>query len=207
MKTVYFVRHGESEGNTGKYFQSFKTGLTELGREQATIVAKRCATLPVEVLISSTMNRTKETAEIIAGHIGKQPEFSDLFTERVRPSSIADSLQTDEHAAQIDAQWQKSFYTEGVQVEDGENFETLRKRAGDALLYLEQRPEENILVVTHGFFLRMVLTQVLIGSGSSPSEFRKIVRSVTTSNTGITVFGFENGTWVLRIWNDHAHLG
>jgi len=115
--------------------------------------------------------------------------------------------------------WLASFYSEsGERVEDGENFSDIMTRAGEALAYLETRPENNILVVAHGFILRTVLSHVLFGKMISPEEFRKFILSVRVENTGISVLHFDpDGTetydnmpikgWFMRVWNDHAHLG
>ena len=88
MKKVYFVRHGESDGNRGLTHPINDSSLTDTGRSQAAFVAERCAKLPIEIIVCSTMNRTKETADIIFGTCPKPIEYSDLFRERRRPSEI-----------------------------------------------------------------------------------------------------------------------
>ena len=71
MKKIFFVRHGESEGNVGIRYQGPDSRLSSLGAEQALVIAKRCAKLPAECLISSTLNRAQQTAEIISHEISK----------------------------------------------------------------------------------------------------------------------------------------
>ena len=51
MTTVYLVRHGESETNAGTIMFGKSAKLTARGHEQAKFIARRCARLPVEVII------------------------------------------------------------------------------------------------------------------------------------------------------------
>lgn len=102
----------------------------------------------------------------------------------------------------------------GEQYEDGENFEIIRDRAVDALKFLRERPEENIFVVTHGFFCRVVVGLVLLQDAFMPGDLNKLEHTLITRNTGITVIrlGADDPSkaadeWHMLTWNDHAHLG
>ena len=210
MKTVYFVRHGESEGNVGSVFQPDESPLTERGKEQARYVADRCARLPIEYMVASTMKRTQETATIISSHIHLSFSSSDLFRERRKPKELEDRSHHDVEAQKINAAWWKSLGGDGSRVSDGENFEDLRARAGKALEYLLERPESNLLVVTHGFFLRYLVARAIYSDELSPSQFEPLMRTLWMENTGITAlrYGISKwAPWVLWSWNDHAHLG
>jgi len=88
MKMIYCVRHGESEGNAGPIRQKADSLLTEKGRSQSAFVAERCSKLSIDVVICSTMDRTKETAKVIIDKISKPVEYSDLFAERRRSSEV-----------------------------------------------------------------------------------------------------------------------
>jgi broad specificity phosphatase PhoE len=99
----------------------------------------------------------------------------------------------------------------GMRVEDGENFDDLLTRADAALTLLEKRPEQSIVVVTHGYFLRAIVARILIGDFFSPEAFGNILRTSSTENTGLTVIRHcrafeEESMWRLWIFNDHAHL-
>ncbi len=84
MKTIYFVRHGETEGNTGKIYQGIDTPLMEAGLEQARLVADRCAHLKVTAMVTSDALRAQQTAQIISAKTGMDFETSPLFAERRR---------------------------------------------------------------------------------------------------------------------------
>ncbi len=219
MKTVYFVRHGESTANAGApTYQGEASDLTEKGMEQAKFIAKRCSKLAIEALIASTAKRARQTAEHIAEEIGLDVEINELFTERKIPKELLGKPTDDSTANSMHEQWMQSFFQDNVRVGTGENFADLKERVLQALAYLLERPEKHILVATHGFFLHMTIALVTLGESLTAAEFNKIAPAVWMDNTGLTrieyrdqVFtrldGKRHTGWVLRVWNDHAHLG
>lgn len=210
MKKVYFVRHGESEGNVGPIRQTLATPLTQKGKSQAQAVAIRCTSFPIDTIISSSMNRAKETAHIILDKVNKPIEYSDLFVERRRSSEVLGKPKNDPIALKIENEIETNFRKSGWRYSDEENFDDLKNRALDALQHLAEKPEENILVITHGLFLRIVMACVVFGNDLTGDECDQFIRAFHMENTGITVIDYdekeEGWTWRLWIWNDHAHL-
>lgn len=219
LKTVYFVRHGESTANAGfPTYQGETSELTEKGIEQARFIAKRCKKLHVDGLIASTAMRARQTAEYIADEIGRGVEVNELFTERRLPNELVGRPRSDPDAQAMEDAWLKSFFQTNIRIGGGENFSLLKARVASALDYLRDRPEEHILVVTHGFFLHMVVALVLLRETMSAEEFEKVAPAVWMDNTGITRVEFRDEVlmrtintryrgWILRVWNDHVHLG
>lgn len=210
-KTVYLVRHGQSADNVAPVFQSPDSPLNEVGRRQAESIAGRISKLSFDALISSSFQRARETAEVIGKMAGREPEFSDLFVERVKPASINGKPYEDEQANSTWRAWEKSLYTPGMRVEDGENFDDLVARADKALAFLQNRKERSLVVVTHGYFLTTIVARVLLDDTLSGESFRNFQRSTGHENTGLTAIryaaGFEDpARWRLWIYNDHAHL-
>lgn len=212
MKKIYFIRHGESEGNAGISGQSASSPLTEKGRKQAEFVAGRCMKLPVDVIISSSSVRATETAQIIADITNKSTEICDLFTERKSPSEIVGRLNDDLERLRVLNTIKDNFALPGYRHSDEENTDDLKERAKEALSYLAAREEQNILVVAHGFFMRMIMAYVLFGDDLTARECDACARVFHLENTGITVLGYDEKSnpempWWLWMWNDHAHLG
>ena len=210
-KVVYFVRHGQSEGNVASVFQSPDSPLSAVGVQQAAHIAERACGLSFEALISSPFERAKQTAMAIAEKTDKIIEWSDLFIERVKPASINDKPYTDKKADALWRRWEESVYTSGVRVEGGENFDDLNKRAKLAIDFLGKRVEQSLLVVTHGYFLRVIVARVLLGDLLTDVLFRNIQRVLKgMENTGLTVLKYcdtqEGMDWRLWIYNDHTHL-
>lgn len=206
-KKVYFVRHGESVDNAKPVYQNSQSPLSETGRQQALDIADRVSRLPVEAIITSPLKRAEETAIIISERVGKPYEFSDLFIERVKPIELEGRSHTDVEATALWNKWEESLVTSRLRVPGGENFDDLQKRAERALDYLIQRKENYLLVVTHGYFLRMVAASVLFGADLTDSMFRSFHARMRTVNTGIFVFEHNGLIWRLEVWNDHSHLG
>ena len=220
MKTVYFVRHGESTINAQMHdtWQDSNSPLTDKGIEQARFIAERVKKLNPDALLSSNMARAKETAQHISEATGLSPTFSDLFCERINPTSFVGMHIDDPVSVVLTREWVQTLYTDDRKVQDGENFAELYERAGKAFSFLEERPEERIAVVTHGFFLRMLLARVMFRDELTPQIFKNIAVTIRTDNTGVTIFQFNAqeemrtdrmpfSGWIMRVWNDHAHLG
>ncbi|MBX4209159.1 histidine phosphatase family protein [Candidatus Parcubacteria bacterium] len=210
MKKIYFIRHGESEGNAGPIRQTAVTSLTEKGRSQAVFVAERCAKLSIDAIISSTMTRAKETAEMIIKRTSKPVEYSDLFIERRRPSEVIGKHKDDPIALKAEKEIRSRFHEQGWRFSDEENFDDLKERALAALRHLAERPEENILVVTHGIFMRVTIACAVFGDKLTGEECDQFIRAFPMENTGITLLSYdekEKSPWRVWVWNDHAHLG
>lgn len=88
MITFYLVRHGEAESNVRHILSSFPEKaifhLTELGKKQVVETAQFLATVGADILLSSPMQRTTETAEIIAQAVN----LPIVFDERLREAGF-----------------------------------------------------------------------------------------------------------------------
>lgn len=210
MKTVYFVRHGESETNAGPVTLGPKAMLTEKGKAQADFIAKRCESLPLDVIISSTYPRALATAQAIVDRTHVPIEYSDLFVERRQASSIIGMRKDDPRFFDYIEQLKAHGHDPKWRFEDSENFADIKVRTGKALEYLENRPAENILVVTHGLFMRVLLGRVLMGEDLNGSEYQRLIQGMEMENTGLSVFRYQReesfAPWEVWIWNDHSHL-
>src|SRR3989344_5505123 len=183
-KIIYFVRHGETEDNAKNIKQGAEGHLSAKGREQALSTAAR---FPKEkgrpqVIISSPYQRTKETAEIIASVLGMKVKYSKLLVEKRNPSQI-------------------------VGREDEENFIDLKKRAKKLLKYIARRSEKRIIMVTHGIFLKMVVSYMLYGNKLTASEYNNLSYFNPIDNAGMAIVSythhwFRRNEWKILTWND-----
>lgn len=150
MKTIYFVRHGESEGNvagvlSGKEHDAL---LTDKGRAQARAAGQELQDKKIELIVCSPMKRTVATAEHIAETIGYDPKkivTNVLFIERAF-GPISGKLSE----PYIEA-FARNEPPKGV-----ETSEEMHVRVSKALAWLKTLPEARILVVSHGVTGRMV---------------------------------------------------
>ena len=211
MKTIFFVRHGESDANVGTHFSPADAPLTAKGRQQAAFIAERTTHLPVDVLISSTMGRAKETAEYIAEAIKLPIEYSELMVERKFPSALVGLEKKSPEGKKMWDDWTKSAAAGGPRVLDGENFDDIKERSRTVIRLLEKRPEDNILIVSHGFFMRFLALFAIYRDELTPAIFAPIHFGLRVNNTGLTVLHYDpndkHKDWWVSVWNDHAHLG
>jgi broad specificity phosphatase PhoE len=210
-KTVYFIRHGESIANISPIFQSPDSPLSLDGVNQAWRVAIRIERVPFEVLVVSPLSRASQTAEQITRVTGRKPEYSDLFVERIKPTALEGKSYDDPEAERLYREWEKSLYTPGARTEDGENFDDLVLRSDRGFDSLVNRPEQIIVVVTHGFFLRTMMARLVLADAFTPQSFRNFQQAFfSTENASITVmkYGkfFAEKSWRLWTYNDHTHL-
>lgn len=149
MKTIYFLRHGQTAGNRAWRHQHDDMPLSAGGEQQASWAARSLEGRGIECIVTSPLARTRQTAATVAATVGAPVEESDLLVELRRPSEL------------IGTSWFsiKSFYAMGMlylragtphwHYSDEENLSEFRDRTFAALEMLAGRPEKTILVVTH----------------------------------------------------------
>lgn len=84
MKTLYFIRHGQSLANTGaKSLPEFEIPLTELGQEQAKILLANWQKMELipSYIYHSQMLRAKQTAQVFADNFNLPLEELELLNE------------------------------------------------------------------------------------------------------------------------------
>lgn len=72
MAKIYLVRHAQSLANVERKYQgqSYDTDLSDLGRQQAKILADFLRPQPVKKIVASPLKRAYQTAEILAKNFG-----------------------------------------------------------------------------------------------------------------------------------------
>jgi broad specificity phosphatase PhoE len=208
-KLIYFVRHGETELNAKNIRQGAEGSLSELGRTQALDTAKR---FPKhrgrpQAIISSPYERTKETAEIIGKVLEMPVEYSDLLVERRNPTEIIGHEGGELEVRHIVDRIDKSYHADDLRYSDEENFIDLRERAKKLLDYIIERPEERIMMVTHGIFLKMVVAYMIHGEQLTASLYNTLSLYNPVNNASMAICSyqshwFKRGVWKALVWND-----
>lgn len=213
LKRIYFIRHGKTEDNASGRSQVPDAPLSDEGRKQARHVAKRFSHIPVDAIISSPYLRTKETAEAIAERLGKQVRFDEVFRELRRPTEIAGTSFDSPEYHRVISEIEKMELTPNARYSDEETLFELEARARQALGFLIQQSETDIILVTHGVFLKMMFAAMMASVPESAIIlFRELRYFVEIQNTDISIveYGEESRgglRWRLRVLNDRAHLG
>ncbi|MFZ1483962.1 MAG: histidine phosphatase family protein [Candidatus Saccharimonadales bacterium] len=162
MKHLYYVRHGESYINISDIFSSKvgtpnDKGLTETGQKQAENGAKYAkeAGLKPDILFCSPLKRAQETAILLAKELG-YPE-KDIVTS---------GLFVEMQYGELEGTPWMAFWESGKSYKNlgdyagAETLEAMQQRAKKALEYLQSRPEETILVVSHAAFGRALKREI-----------------------------------------------
>lgn len=113
------------------------------------------------------------------------------------------------NAIELSLKWQKSMYEGGERIEDGDDFESLFLRCDEALNFLQNKSETEIVVVTHSHTIRATVTRVIFQDTFTPEQFKYIEMNTRLENTGLTVLKYNQTkkSWELVMLNDYAHLG
>lgn len=205
---LYFVRHGESTFNQLKLHQHGKVELSEYGQKQAQKVAKRFTTIPIELIISSPMTRALQTAEEIQKITNKKLIEVDLLREVKKPSIFEGKSLIDPALSDIKELIKENFENPKWYHSDEENFSDLKKRAAEFLEHISAYSEQNIAVVTHGDFLRIIIGIIVFGDNFTTDLYYQFQKHMVHNNTGITMCEkIDEKQWKVLTWNDHAHLG
>jgi len=153
--TLHIVRHGETAWNSERRIQGQQhdVPLSERGREQARDVAEAlAANAAPELIIASDLDRTMQTAEIIAARLALP-----LFAEpalRERHFGIAQGQLYEEVAKLVAGWWQDPDH----RVEGGESNREMYERVAAYLAGLVAAPPARELVlVTHGGTMNMAV--------------------------------------------------
>ena len=208
-KLIYFVRHGETVLNAQNIRQGAEGALTDKGRAQALETAKR---FPKhhgrpQVIIASPFQRTKETAEIIAKELNMKIKYSDLLVERRNPSEIIGHWGGEPEVREIIDKMDKSYHADDMRISDEENFTDLKNRAKKLLSFISRRWESKIIMVTHGIFLKMVVSYMTQGDSLTASEYNTLSYFNPVNNASICICSythhwFKKNEWKVLVWND-----
>ena len=205
MKTLYIVRHGETDWNKmGKYQGITDVPLNENGLNQAKACGQALKGVKFDRILSSDLSRALVTAEAIRGD-RTTPITVD---ERLRELNFGDweaMLFSD-----IEARWpglidEMYLRPHLVKVPNGESFKDLQDRAWAGLeeFINANDEEETLLIACHGGTIRTLLCKLLDISISHCWNFSQ-------GNTAINRI-FYNGMGefdhnVLNLLNDTAHV-
>ena len=160
MTTFHLLRHGE-HGLIGRVLAGRMpgVGLTERGRAEIALMSERLAAEQVAALYASPLQRTRETAEIVAARLGLPIEFRDELIEL----DFGEWTGATFDAIRADPRWlawstQRSLAT----IPGGESMRQVQKRVVETLLDIADRHrEEPVAVVSHGDVIRAALVFAL----------------------------------------------
>ena len=200
---IYMVRHGETILTPDRKFSGvgkLNPPLTEEGREQARKVAAEISKIKPDVLISSPLQRTRDTAEEIATLTGLKPIYDEVWYE----CSFGewDGLSVDEVRNKWPDDYTSWISSSSFTPPGGESYDDLAARiepAFDALA--EKYPAQKVVVVTHNGVIKQLASLVLEGNPNS-------LFHIDVSPCSISSFSIwpSDGLRAVRSINERGHF-
>lgn len=155
--TVTLIRHGESEANAG--LPTLTPGcirLTELGHRQATELAGTIAEPPCLIVVSPYVRTHLTAAPLRARHpaapVEEWPVHEFTYLNPIHYSGTTETQRgtfAQSYWTRCDPHWNDGG--------GAESFADLITRIDHLEHRLTQRPEKNILIFTHGYFIKALL--------------------------------------------------
>lgn len=210
MKTIYFIRHGETLYNRRWIHQHALVPLSDKGKQQAKKVARRFKHRDIDIIIASDTKRTQETAEEIKKTTKVDIEYEPVLREYRRASSVTGSSYFTP----------KSLLSVGLTLlhandpdyryEDAESVSIFQQRCRDGLQMILDREEEHIIVVSHRVYISGMLIALENDCKATTKHFmRLLLGSQHMHNTGVTKLVWKptkGGKWFLEYVDDYSHL-
>lgn len=198
---IILVRHGETDYNKAKRYQGWTDiPLNENGLAQADLLAEGLKDFPIDVFISSPLQRAYVTAQKCAALHGKEIAYTDPRFREINYGDWSQQYFADLRKNYPDQfkLWEKMPWL--VVPPNGESLKDVQNRAREALNEVVMRyPGKTILIGAHGYVNIVLLCSVLdIGL----DHFNQIPQS----NTCVNVLEYKDGAWRVVLMNSTTHL-
>ncbi len=198
---LILVRHAEAEGNLNRVFHGWTdSNITEKGRLQAQRAAERLKDEKIDVIYSSSLKRTLQTAEYIA----RVKMLPIIRTDKLKEINGGDweckgwdelaCIWPHEHDT-----WENKPHLH--QMPNGESMEEFQKRLSGEIEYIiSNNKGKNICIVTHGTAIKALMCYF---RGYELSEMLNIM---WYDNTSITIIEWNDEKYNVVLEGDNSHL-
>ena len=196
---IILIRHGETEWNSQQRMQGHSNSdLSSVGQVQIQALGQWMKNAPFDHIYSSDSLRAKQTAEAITQFSGHELKID--LRLREKNLGVFEGL-TSEEARERHPEVFRLFKTAGSKyvIDEGESTQQLQDRALEIVNEIRiKHPEERVLLVTHGGFIRVVMKRFLGLSLETPTRF--LIR-----NTGLFRLVWED-KWIVSQMGGVSHL-
>ena len=174
MSTVLLIRHGRTAANAGGLLAGWTPGvdLDETGVAQAAALGRRIADLALAAIVSSPLERCRQTAAAVLGtRTGQRVESEDRLGE----CHYGDWTGKELKALAKDPLWRVvQAHPSGVTFPGGESMRAMQDRAVDVVREVDARLGEDAVwvAVSHGDVIKAVLADAM---GLHLDQFQRLV--------------------------------
>jgi len=198
---LLIARHGQTKHNLDRRYQGITDApLNETGRAQAARLAERLAAEKIDVIYSSPLMRSTQTAELLA----KANRLDIINDERLREISFGEweGMSYDEIKARSPGLLEKWINDPAhIPPPNGETLIELAARVREAVDEFKSRHvKDTVLVVTHGGVIRTLLCLSLGLDLNRHMQFESATGSLSELSF------YEEGV-SLKLFNGISHLG
>jgi broad specificity phosphatase PhoE len=155
---IYIARHGQTDWNLkGQIQGGTDVPLNDTGREQARQLKLHLAGIPFDAVYASSLRRSRETAEIVHGSvpITNLPALGERRFGKFEGTFTSDP--------ETGPEYRRRIWIPDDSLDGGESLNALRERVRTALDTIrKQHPSGSVLIVSHSYTNRMILS-VLLG--------------------------------------------
>ena len=201
MTYFVFIRHGETDWNRQQRFQGqTDVPLNPAGLVQAAHLARRLGPERADVLISSDLERARQTAAPLASAWGLQPTLAPGLREQ--HFGVLEGLDVPTIKVQHPDLWARWLeHRADFALPGGESLRQFHTRVLEAVRGLASAagPGRTLAVVTHGGVLDILWRS----AHGLPLDG---LRACEIPNTGINRLRWKNGTLDVVQWADVGHL-
>jgi broad specificity phosphatase PhoE len=199
MAELILARHGETVWNIEKVYRGrTDVNLDEVGIKQAELLGRHLGNWELEAIYSSPLRRALDTANTIARYqkIGVNIVEGLIDFDYGEWQSLSEQTVKNLYPTLHD-EWHNNPHK--VRMPGGESLEDVKKRAVKVVNDVLSEYQGSVLLVSHRV-VNKVLICSLLGLGNS--YFWNIKQDVS----GITIFNYVDGRFVLTRHNDTSHL-
>ena len=202
--TLYFVRHGQSEGNLYRIFLGHSNmDLTELGVEQANCTAEALRDVHFDAIYSSDLTRAYDTAvphaKIRGMDIIKDKRLRELYCGDWEGLTVEQIIER--YGEKYTVEWVKNF---GVaHIPGGESVKEGANRLYDfAIDVAKSNPGKTILCASHAAVIRALYSRILDIAPEDVAE-----KLPYPSNASYSIVEYEDGILRPVAFSCDEHMG
>lgn len=204
MKTLYLVRHGETDHNAGgRAMGQMDVPLNARGLEQALQTAEFLRRYPVEHIVSSDLSRAMSTAQPLAEALGlavvSDQRLRELSFGILEGRTVAECEVEDPDAV---ARWRSGDFDAALP--GGESRRSLMARTRAVLDEIAAGPHAHLALFSHGGTLNALHTHMIEHGHPVPREH--IPRVFRFHNGSVSMSAWADGQWRFLAVNSTFHL-
>ncbi len=206
---IFLIRHAKGNAQNGCWQQP-STPLGDIGLMQAKKLSKLTRFNDTDFVISSTLQRGLETANILVEKI-KVPIISTNLVDERRQSN---KIYGQNFESEIGKNYRDSFNNSGNKIvwkfdATEESVDDVTARAIKfANILIKEYKGSNIAIVSHDIFIRAFIATCILNKQENDSSFQKLFNSLSVNNCGITLMEFseDKSMWKILYFNDFSYL-